>query len=177
MKKVHILMIAFLFITLNSCRIKKTETTSKETELNSSSLSIDKGKESDNTNTEINKEVFMSTDGLTKTKKITVTPFDNSKPAEFTNKYGEKVNVNNARYTEEEEEKSVKNSKKENTNTIIATDIKKENTSESKVDIKLDEKNNKKIKEAKSLFGSWWLILIPMTLALACYVFYRIYLK
>ena len=101
MRLVYILLI---IISFYSCKARKSEVVKEETKTDINLVSKEEKKESAETNINVNKEVLVTDNGLIKTTKTTITPIDKDKDAEFVNKKGEKVNLKNAVYTEEEKE-------------------------------------------------------------------------
>jgi hypothetical protein len=172
MNKTYIILLIILVSIMISCGARKSETKKENTNATTNISSKEEEKTSETLNVKVKSDVSVSEDGFIRTRTTTITPIDNSKPAEIVDKHGKKLNISNSKYVEEEREEIIKKNKKDNTITSIS-DIKNEDTSKSlKVDSEYNNKSKEKVTEKESSFR-WYFLFIPIVLLAGCYAYYK----
>lgn len=172
MKKIYIILLISLVSIITSCGARKSETKKENINTTTNISSKEEEKTSEVLNVKINSNIDISEDAFTRIITTTITPIDNSKPAEIVDKHGKKIKINNSKYVEEEREEIIKKNKKDNTITSIS-DIKNEDIQKSlKIDSEYNSKNKEKITEKESSFR-WYFLFIPVILLAGCYTYYK----
>jgi len=171
MKNIQVLLLIITSIILFSCGVRKSEVSKQSSKAESNIVSNEEKNKTENTNIEISKESSTSSDGSIITNTITVSPIDTSKPAEFTNKAGQKIILNNAKYTEQEKKKSIKKNNKENVTTKIYHKKESNVVASKKEKLKSSIISKDKVTKSKD-YSSLWLF-IPFALFAAGYLYYK----
>lgn len=142
-----------LLLILTSCSsTQKTKSKSVEESKTESFVTVkDKTetetKTDETTNVKVNESVATNNNVVTKTK--TYEPIDNTKPAVATNSKGEKINLDNAKYTESETIDLSNENKKVDTN--IVNDKKIDTKQKNDVNLKAKDKTDSKKVEANKI--------------------------
>jgi len=175
MRRSSFLLLIILIFSITACKTRKSEVKKEDIKIETDSSSIDKENTSETTNTETSLATVISTDGSTKTKTVTISPIDNSKPSEFINNKGEKMILNNSKYVEEEKEELKKEIKKENLKSKATEKKTKNKEIVKKAKLKIKSKGKSKITETKPDYG--WILTVMLMLIVLClagYAYYRI---